>query len=128
VPTVQVMSHITRQGTEVSNSIAMATKRDNAQMRSVATLTMVYLPLTFVAVRFSTRGYIYALIKSKSIFSMGVFNWNAEQGQSVVTIYFWIYVGVAGGLTLLTVITWLLVTLPKRRVNGTSEKEVSKLA
>jgi hypothetical protein len=56
VPTVQVMSYITRQGTEVSNSIAMATKRDNAQMRSVATLTMVYLPLTSVAVRFSTRG------------------------------------------------------------------------
>jgi hypothetical protein len=59
---------------------------------------------------------------------MGVFNWNAEQGQSVVTIYFWIYVGVAGGLTLLTVITWLLVTLPKRWVNGASEKEVTKLA
>jgi len=112
VPTVQVMGHITRQGTEVSNSIAMETKRDNAQMRSVATLTMVYLPLTSVA----------------SIFSMGVFNWNAEQGQSVITYYFWIYCGVAGGLTLLTVITWLLVTLPKRKVGGTSEKDILKLA
>jgi hypothetical protein len=59
---------------------------------------------------------------------MGVFNWNAGQGQSVVTIYFWIFIGVAGGLTLLTVITWLLVTSPKRKVDATSEKEVSKLA
>jgi hypothetical protein len=55
VPTIQVMGHIIRQETEVSNSIAMETKRDNTQMRSVATLTMVYLPLTSVAVRFSTR-------------------------------------------------------------------------
>jgi len=59
---------------------------------------------------------------------MGVFNWNAGQGQSVITIYFWIYIGVAGGLTLLTVITWLLVTLPKRNIDGGSEKNVSKLA
>jgi hypothetical protein len=59
---------------------------------------------------------------------MGVFNWNAEKGQSVITIYFWIYVGVAGGLTLLTVVTWLLVTLPRRKVDDTSEKKVSKLA
>jgi hypothetical protein len=59
---------------------------------------------------------------------MGVFNWNAGQGQSVVTIYFWVFIGVAGGLTLLTVITWLVVTLPKRKVDDTSEKEVSKLA
>jgi len=58
---------------------------------------------------------------------MGVFNWNAEKGQNVVTVYFWIYIGVAGGLTLLTITIWLLVTLPSRKVNSTSEKEVSKL-
>lgn len=59
---------------------------------------------------------------------MGVFNWNAEKGQSVITIYFWIYVGVAGGLTLLTVVIWLLVTLPGRKTDSTSEKKISKHA
>jgi hypothetical protein len=58
---------------------------------------------------------------------MGVFNWNAEKGQSVVTVYFWIYIGVAGGLTLLTITTWLLLTVPKRQRNSRTEKEVSKL-
>jgi len=55
---------------------------------------------------------------------MGVFNWNAGKGQSVVTVYFWVFVGAASGLTLLTIIAWLLATLPRHKVNSTSEKEV----
>jgi hypothetical protein len=62
------MGHIARQETEVSNSIAMETKRDNAQMKSVASLTMVYLPLTSVAVRVLQGIYIYALTKSSQSF------------------------------------------------------------
>ncbi|KAE8444212.1 hypothetical protein EG329_000809 [Mollisiaceae sp. DMI_Dod_QoI] len=97
---------------QLLNSIALETKRDNAQMRSIATLTMVYLPLTSVA----------------SVFSMGVFNWNAEEGQSVITVYFWVFLGIAGGLTLATVAIWLFVTLPKYKFKGRREREVLKLA
>jgi hypothetical protein len=55
---------------------------------------------------------------------MGVFNWNAEKGESIITGYFWVFVGVAGGLTLLTITVWLLVTLPKRKVHRKIGKEV----
>ena len=55
---------------------------------------------------------------------MGVFNWNPENGESVITCYFWVFVGVSGGLTLLTITVWLLVTLPKRKVHQTIGKEV----
>lgn len=47
------MGHIARRETEISNTIARETKRDNAQMKSIATLTMVCLPLTSVAVSIS---------------------------------------------------------------------------
>lgn len=52
---------------------------------------------------------------------MGVFNWNAGEGESVLTVYFWLYVGLAGGLTLLTVVTWLLLTTRKGKVEDNSD-------
>lgn len=51
---------------------------------------------------------------------MGVFNWNPVPGESIITVYFWLYVGLAGGLTLLTVGTWLLLTTRKRKVEDNS--------
>jgi len=45
---------------------------------------------------------------------MGVFNWNPEAGQGVLTIYFWVYVGVAGSLTAVTLSAWLWLTAVKR--------------
>jgi len=121
------MGHIARRESEMSNSIALETKRDNAQMRSIATLTMVCLPMTSVAVSLlpSSKTLLQSTNHIKSVFSMGVFNWNPQKGQSVVTVYFWVFLGTAGGLTLLTITAWLLVTLPKRKRTG--EKDVSKL-
>jgi hypothetical protein len=58
---------------------------------------------------------------------MGVFNWNAEKGESVITSYFWVFVGVAGGLTLLTITVWLLVTLPKCMIHRKIGNKVLEL-
>jgi hypothetical protein len=41
---------------------------------------------------------------------MNVFNWHPGAGESVVTEYFWIYLGIAGGSAFLTVTTWCLIT------------------
>jgi hypothetical protein len=62
--------------------------------------------------------FTLTLIMLQSIFSMGVFNWNAAAGEPVVTIYFWFYVGIAGGLTVLTVGTWLILTATKKTKNS----------
>ncbi|KAI1458157.1 hypothetical protein F4805DRAFT_425763 [Annulohypoxylon moriforme] len=79
--------------------IAVESRQENAQMRSIALVTMVYLPLTSVA----------------SIFSMGVFNWNATDEKSVLTFYFWVYIAIGGGLTLVTLGLWWCLTRKRQR-------------
>ncbi|KAI1800286.1 hypothetical protein F4811DRAFT_44094 [Daldinia bambusicola] len=63
-------------------------------MRTIALVTMIYLALTSVA----------------SIFSMGVFNWEATEKQPVPTFYFWVYIAIGGGLTIVTVVFWWVLT------------------
>ncbi|KAI1371086.1 hypothetical protein F4677DRAFT_436735 [Hypoxylon crocopeplum] len=91
--------HVARNQVFTNTEITIETRRDNAQMRSIALMTMIYLPLSSVA----------------SVFSMGVFNWGANAGQPVLTMYFWVYIGVAGALTILTVGIWLALTQARRQ-------------
>ncbi|KAH8805504.1 hypothetical protein F5884DRAFT_679762 [Xylogone sp. PMI_703] len=86
----KVNLRLARSNTELSHEM----KYDSSQMRSIALLTMVFLPLSTVA----------------SIFSTTLFNWNAPDGQSVVSAYIWIFVVISVGLTSITVGTWYLVT------------------
>ncbi|KAF6827540.1 protein kinase [Colletotrichum plurivorum] len=78
--------------TKTNIDIALSTKRDGSQMKSIALLTMVFLPATFVA----------------SLFSMTFFQWIPEDSDQTVSPYLWIYFVVALGLTLLTVGLWYL--------------------
>ncbi|KAI8958129.1 hypothetical protein F5Y11DRAFT_53897 [Daldinia sp. FL1419] len=105
--------HVARHQTFTNTRISIETKRDNAQMRSIALVTMVYLPLTSVA----------------SIFSMGVFNWGATGEQPVLTVYFWVYVAIGGGLTVLTIGLWWGITRSGSRSKEHNEAtDVVKMA
>ncbi|KAH7380991.1 hypothetical protein BKA64DRAFT_685465 [Cadophora sp. MPI-SDFR-AT-0126] len=75
---------------ETNVEIALAAGRDSRHMRSIALLTMVFLPGTFLA----------------SFFSMTFFNWSASDGEGQVSAYIWIYVLVTLCFTLATVGTW----------------------
>lgn len=89
------LSFTTQRASDLANiRIALATKKESTQMKSIALVTMIFLPVTSVA----------------SIFSMGVFNWTASTEQTVLSFYFWVYVAIAGGLTLVTVGTWWVLT------------------
>ncbi|KAI1150663.1 hypothetical protein F4825DRAFT_393166 [Nemania diffusa] len=81
--------------------IAASAKTDSNQMRSIALLTMVFLPATFVA----------------SVFSMTFFDWDPPQGKSMVSSSIWIYFIIAVVLTVAVVGLWLTVVrrtrLPK---------------
>ncbi|KAI0844637.1 hypothetical protein F5Y00DRAFT_266365 [Daldinia vernicosa] len=112
--TTQMASgHVARHQTFANTRISIETKRDNAQMRSIALMTMIYLPLTSVA----------------SIFSMGVFNWGATEGQSVLTFYFWVYIAIGGGLTILTLGLWWGLTRGGSHTKEHHEAtEVAKIA
>ncbi|KAL8284662.1 hypothetical protein RB600_000602 [Gaeumannomyces tritici] len=72
---------------EVNVEIAFGTKRDSQHMRSIALLTMVFLPGTFLA----------------SVFSMSFFDW---KGGASVSEYIWIYFVIAIFLTLVIIGVW----------------------
>ncbi|KAK4185072.1 hypothetical protein QBC35DRAFT_504581 [Podospora australis] len=82
------------QDTQANLKIASDTRRDSNQMRSIAFLTMIFLPATFLA----------------SLFSMTFFNWDASEGEHVVSPLLWIYFALAVGITLIVVGCWYLFT------------------
>ncbi|KAK0750052.1 hypothetical protein B0T18DRAFT_121328 [Schizothecium vesticola] len=79
---------------KANTTIALESQIENAQMRSIAVLGMVYLPLSCVG----------------SVFSTTIFNWRPSEGESVISNYIWILVVVSVGLTGLTVLAWHLTT------------------
>ncbi|KAK4447304.1 hypothetical protein QBC34DRAFT_409826 [Podospora aff. communis PSN243] len=79
---------------KANNAIALETKRESTQMRSIALLTMVYLPMSCVA----------------SIFSTSLFNFSPGEGESVVSRYIWVLVGLSLGLTAVTMLIWHFTT------------------
>ncbi|KAK3369850.1 hypothetical protein B0H63DRAFT_485645 [Podospora didyma] len=85
--------------TRANIEIALQTKEDGSQMRSIALLTMIFLPATFVA----------------TLFSMSFFNWQPEGDEVTVSPWLWVYFVVAAGLTFISVGTWYLARLRRRR-------------
>ncbi|KAI3540130.1 hypothetical protein CABS02_11176 [Colletotrichum abscissum] len=80
--------------------IATATGRDSRQMRSIAVVTMVFLPGTFFA----------------TLFSMSFFNWSPDDSQSsVVSSYIWVYFLVTGVFTISTLLLWWYFLSSRRK-------------
>ncbi|KAJ3580538.1 hypothetical protein NPX13_g24 [Xylaria arbuscula] len=80
---------ISQNGLEV----AQHTRRDSELMKSIALLTMVFLPATFVA----------------TLFSMGIFQWNGSHGENLnVSPYIWLYVVVTVVITSATLGAWYI--------------------
>ncbi|KAF4456656.1 hypothetical protein F53441_1212 [Fusarium austroafricanum] len=101
---------------ETNVEIALATSQDSRHMRSIALVTMIFLPGTFFA----------------SIFSMGFFEWKGVDGAVVVARSFWIYVVLAAGFTALTVGAWWYLGVYRHKrhrgvASGMGQKLPSKL-
>ncbi|KAF2716507.1 hypothetical protein K431DRAFT_235238 [Polychaeton citri CBS 116435] len=64
--------------------VADETRRDGQAMKTIAVLTLVFLPGTAIA----------------SFFSMNMFNWEPGPGEKVVSGYLWIYFAVTVPITL----------------------------
>ncbi|KAI8651033.1 Protein kinase domain-containing protein [Fusarium keratoplasticum] len=94
---------------ETNLEIAIAASRDSRHMRSIAVITMIFLPGTFFA----------------SIFSMGLFDWGAAGHGEVVSGYFWIYVVLATSFTFVTLSTWWYIGVyrhSRRKENSQGSK------
>jgi Mg2+ and Co2+ transporter CorA len=74
-----------------SHTIAVESKRDNLSMMTIAAITMVFLPGTFVA----------------SLFAMPLLDWTHADSNKIVQSGFWIYWAVTVPLTILTILLWL---------------------
>ncbi|KAI0172130.1 hypothetical protein GGR52DRAFT_455980 [Hypoxylon sp. FL1284] len=94
---------------EANVEIALATGRESRHMRSIAVVTMIFLPGTFFA----------------GIFSMQFFNWIPDDDENtIVSRYFWIYVLVTVVATALTLGTWYYFALwrEKRQTDVSGEE------
>ncbi|KAF3063548.1 hypothetical protein GL218_01805 [Daldinia childiae] len=92
----------------VNTGVALETKREGIQMRSIAILSMIYLPFSSVA----------------TIFSMDMFDWNAQDGGSVVSKYIWLFATLAIGLTAITVYAWYHITIRRERKADEEASEI----
>jgi hypothetical protein len=87
---------------ETNVEIALATNRDSSHMRSIALVTMIFLPGTFFA----------------TMFSMTFFNWPEKPGGGpVVSTFIWIYFLITAIFTALTLAIWYYVVIyrPKKK-------------
>lgn len=82
-----ILGSISNQQAAVTNIVNL---QDGASMKTIAVITMTFLPATFVA----------------AIFAMPMFHWNDDQA-SLVMRQFWIYWAVVIPLTVLVVLIWL---------------------
>ncbi|KAL8768952.1 MAG: hypothetical protein Q9194_005578 [Teloschistes cf. exilis] len=84
-----VFNLVTQQDSETNMSIAQATKNDSAAMKTIAALTMVFLPATAVS----------------SFFGMAFFN--GQGGSLTVTSNWWIFLAITIPMTLMLLLIWL---------------------
>ncbi|CAI6335631.1 unnamed protein product [Periconia digitata] len=94
----RVLSHINltfsiiaQEENKLSRAVAENSKRYSAAMKTVALVTLLFLPPTFVA----------------TLFSMSMFDWNGEKPiAETLSSYFWIYWAIAAPLTFAVWFIW----------------------
>ncbi|KAH8632681.1 hypothetical protein IG631_11315 [Alternaria alternata] len=81
------MAELQTELARIQTTIANTTKEDSYAMRTIAIMSVLFLPGTFVS----------------SFFSMDMLDWQAPKGASVVSYRFWIYWAVTAPLTVVVV-------------------------
>jgi hypothetical protein len=106
-----------KEDSAAMRQIAIDTKRDSSAMKTIATLGMLFLPGTFVAVSFFSIPQFKILFCTtvgadlhQAIFAMPVFEWGAN-GAPVMKNGFRYYWAVTIPLTLLVLASWALAML-----------------
>lgn len=113
---VQADSKATMKIAAETMSISRAAKRDSASMKTIAVVTLAFLPATFVSVSSSIstlQTTLQANSSLKTVFSMSFFELSVdEQGatQWNMADQFWIYWAIAAPLTFMTLAIW---SIPK---------------
>ena len=93
-----------------SRRIAAASKRDSTAMKTIAVVTMIFLPGTYIA----------------ALFAIPVFNWDANPGTSILSYRFWYYWATTVPLTVLVLLVWVLWEPILRLSTGLYRRRASK--
>jgi Mg2+ and Co2+ transporter CorA len=96
-----------RLDNQVSGMSTIISQRDTSAMKTVAMVTMAFLPGTFVA----------------SFFAMPMLNWDATAYSGIVSPRFWIYWMVTVPLTMAVFALWWVMQIVKERKQKKAEKE-----
>ncbi|KAI8193046.1 hypothetical protein KHU50_012788 [Colletotrichum sp. SAR 10_65] len=104
-------SFTTTEISKANRAMAFDTRHESAQMRTIAILTMIYLPLSSVA----------------AIFSMDMFNWEASAGESIVSKHIWLFAVLTVGLTFLTLVAWRVGTQRSKDVTKKADRYFAEL-
>ena len=83
---------VAQYDSEISIDIGRAAQSDSAAMKTIAFLTLIFLPPTFIS----------------SLFSMSFFNFDAEHDRWRMSSQFWIFWAVTIPITILTATSWVL--------------------
>ncbi|KAF8856396.1 hypothetical protein BDZ45DRAFT_594255 [Acephala macrosclerotiorum] len=86
-----VYNLLAQRDNRLNIEIARASKRDSTAMKTIAILTMMFLPGAFIA----------------TLFSMNMFNWQAENGENVLSAYFWVYWVITVPITAIVLLIWM---------------------
>jgi len=107
-------NHLVQKDAEVSIQISRATKRDGESMKTIAYLTLFFLPVTFVCAIFSTTVFDFGnwdIISS----STGL---DAAASERVVSRGWWVFVLSCVIAMVGTIGAWFILVVKKRREGG----------
>ena len=88
------IAETTVKETQISREIAELTRKDNHSMKTIALVTMVFLPGTFIA----------------SLFDVPLFDWTAKNVSNVINARLWVYFIFTVPLTLGIALLWFMLT------------------
>ncbi|KAG4431984.1 hypothetical protein IFR05_012535 [Cadophora sp. M221] len=87
---------LAQRDNKLNYTIAEASRRDSTAMKTIAIVTMVFLPGAYIA----------------TLFSMSMFNWHAASGEHVLSNNFWVYWAVTLPITTIVLLIWAAWSRP----------------
>ncbi|KAH7357139.1 hypothetical protein BKA65DRAFT_221606 [Rhexocercosporidium sp. MPI-PUGE-AT-0058] len=90
---------LAQRDNKLNYTIAEASRRDSTAMKTIAIVTMMFLPGAYIA----------------TLFSMNMFNWHAAAGEHILSNNFWVYWAVTLPITALVLLIWAAWSRPWAR-------------
>jgi hypothetical protein len=109
----------------ISTEIAAATKKNSFAMLTIAFMSILFLPGTFLAVRQNPCNSNMVADNPQSLFFMEMFDWQASDGERVISPLFYVYWVITIPTTLAFFVLWQFWLRPRNDRKCSSQPEQS---